>query len=368
MVRSGGPTWCFRQNQRSQCSYHRLAVSEGEELASDLGKLESVPLRSVWSGEATHFTPWLAEPHNLKLLGDAIDFDLETIETEKRIGDFRLDILAKHRDSVEAVIIENQFGRTDHSHLGQLLTYAAGSRSEGSGSITIIWIAEAFSEPHRSALDWLNQSTDPGIRFFGVEIELWKIGASLPAPNFKLVSKPNDWQKAVAQQSQAVVDWKARYLRFWTGFVSFSTERKSILRLRTPSTQYWMDSAIGRARFTVTFTAAVRDGYAGCELYMSGSRAKEAFRILSQDREQIQEDLGFEVEFEELPSRVASRIVIRSKFDLKQESRWDEVFVWMLQKGESFSRVFTPLVRDLNLLDTADEPESAQSDEGDESR
>lgn len=330
---------------------------------STLGRIETVPLRSVWPGEATHFTPWLAEPQNLKLLGESIGFDLETIETEKRIGDFRLDILAKHRDSVEAVIIENQFGRTDHSHLGQLLTYAAGSRGEGSGAQTIIWIAECFSEPHRSALDWLNQATDPGIRFFGVEIELLKIGQSLPAPNFKLISKPNDWQKAVAHDSQAVGDWKARYLRFWTGFVNYATERKSLLRLRTPSTQYWMESPIGRAHFVISFTAAVRDGVAGCEIYLSGSKAKEAFRILQRDQVRIQQELGFNVDFEELPARMASRIVIRSKFDLKQEDGWNDVFLWMLEKGEAFSRTFSGRVRDLRLSGATDEADEIVTEE-----
>src|SRR5271156_5846626 len=142
--------------------------ARGEPMDSriQLGKLERVNIRDVWKSEAQDFTPWLCQPENLSILSDAVGLELEVQEKEFHIGEFRLDILARVKESGEAVVIENQFWKTDHSHLGQLLTYAAGV-GEGGGAKSVIWLTESFAEPHRSALDWLNRITDPSIKFFG---------------------------------------------------------------------------------------------------------------------------------------------------------------------------------------------------------
>ncbi len=92
------------------------------------------------------------------------------------------------------VLTENPLEQTDHSHLGQLLTYADGLQV-----VTIVWVAARFTEEHRAALDWLNAVTEESINFFGLEIELWRIGNSAMAPKFNVVSKPNDWSRIVSE-------------------------------------------------------------------------------------------------------------------------------------------------------------------------
>ncbi len=161
-----------------------------------LGKLKEVEVRELWKGEATDFTPWLAKEDNIALLNDAIGIDLEVIKQEKDVGPYRADILCKDTIADHYVLIENQLERTDHTHLGQLLTYAAGL-----DAVSIIWISKTFTEEHRAALDWLNRITEEGINFFGIEITAYRIGESLPAPKFNIVSKPNDWVKHVKKIS-----------------------------------------------------------------------------------------------------------------------------------------------------------------------
>jgi hypothetical protein len=113
-----------------------------------LGRLERVDLRTYWVREDLEFTPWLAHGDNIKLLGDAIGIELEMEAQEKGVGAFRADIFCKDAATDNWVLIENQLERTDHVHLGQLLTYAAGLNV-----VTIVWIAERFTEEHRAALD-----------------------------------------------------------------------------------------------------------------------------------------------------------------------------------------------------------------------
>ena len=153
-----------------------------------LGRLEKVPLRDFWKHEAADFTPWLAAEENISLLEEVIGLELAVEAQEQRVGPFRADLLCKDTGSNQWVLIENQIESTDHRHLGQLLTYAAGLEA-----VTIVWIAERFTEEHRAALDWLNQITDERFTFFGLEIELWRIGDSPIAPKFNLISKPNNW-------------------------------------------------------------------------------------------------------------------------------------------------------------------------------
>jgi hypothetical protein len=189
-----------------------------------LGRLERVDVRDVWQKESEDFTPWLASEENIALLGDAIGLELEVEAQEKDVGPFRADILCKDTATGNWVLVENQLERTDQGHLGQLLTYAAGLQA-----VTIVWVAERFTDEHRAALGWLNEITDDRFNFFGLEIELWRIGTSPVAPKFNVVCKPNDWSKTVAAgaaqvQIESLTDTKKLQLEFWTAFRSHVEE------------------------------------------------------------------------------------------------------------------------------------------------
>ena len=130
-----------------------------------LSRVERVSLRDCWSKEATDFTPWLASEENISLLADALGLnELEVKSQEERVGPYRADILCVEAGTGRIVLIENQLEKTNHLHLGQILTYAAGL-----DAVTIVWIAERFTEEHRAAIDWLNRITDTNFNFFGIE-------------------------------------------------------------------------------------------------------------------------------------------------------------------------------------------------------
>ena len=154
----------------------------------NLAKIERVDLREAWPNEARDFTPWLAA--NIVDLGEALGMDLELQDTEAAVGSYSLDVLATDLNQNRPVIIENQLETTDHDHLGKLLTYAAGYDAN-----VIVWLTREVRDEHRAALDWLNQRTGEDTQFFGVVVELLKIDDSRLAPQFKIVSSPNDWRK-----------------------------------------------------------------------------------------------------------------------------------------------------------------------------
>ena len=173
---------------------------DGSMTTTEMGRLERVALRDIWTTEAQDFTPWLAQPENLAVLSETLNMDLETAGQEESVGPFRADILCRDTLDDSWVLIENQLERTDHTHLGQLLTYAAGLQT-----VTIVWVAANFTDEHRAALDWLNEITDERFRFFGLEVELWKIGNSPAAPKFNIASRPNPTgQRPRCARSQTV--------------------------------------------------------------------------------------------------------------------------------------------------------------------
>ena len=176
-------------------------MSQSESAANSdipLGRLTQVDLRDAWETEAGDFTPWLARDENILLLGEAIGLELEVEALERNVGPFRADILCKDTATGDRVLIENQLERTDHAHLGQLLTYAAGLET-----VTIVWISKKFTDEHRAALDWLNRITGAKFSFLGLEIQVWRIGNSQPAPKFNVVSQPNEWTQGVSDAAKS---------------------------------------------------------------------------------------------------------------------------------------------------------------------
>lgn len=153
-----------------------------------LGKLVRASARVAWPHEAHAFTPWLAS--NLDSLSEALGLKLTLIEVEHAVGRYSADLLLEDTDG-RRVIVENQFGQTDHDHLGKLLTYCAGSDAR-----VVIWISETLNDEHLAAMEWLNQNTGEDVGFFGVELELLQIGDSPYAPNFRVRVRPNSWVKA----------------------------------------------------------------------------------------------------------------------------------------------------------------------------
>ncbi len=151
------------------------------------GELKILNMRDAWKHEAHDFTPWLKD--NISELGKALGLDLEAKNAEEKIGRFYLDLLAQEKDG-RIVAIENQFNSTDHSHLGQLLTYAAGS-----GAQILIWVTEYVQEEHQAAIEWLNRRTDTETEFYLVKVEVLQIDNSMKAYKFIPVVIANQWQK-----------------------------------------------------------------------------------------------------------------------------------------------------------------------------
>ena len=330
-----------------------------------LGRLEPVALRKAWPNEASNFTPWLAEEINLAQLGDAIGIQLELERVEKEVGSFSADILAKDINTQQWVLIENQIAPTDHSHLGQLLTYAAGLDARA-----IVWIAETFREEHRAAIDFLNRATTDEFAFFAVQIELWRIGESAFAPRFSIIAKPNNWSKQAQAVKQAaegeLTETQKAYRQFWSGLIEKAKDRYPALAARQPYKGSWQfaERLRGGNPDFASNASFPWDRSLRCEIYVAGTLAKAAFRVLRDKKNEIEHAFGATLEWEELPQSVACRIAyyMPGLEKCSDKSHWDAQQEWLLQWWPKLSDAVRPFVQALDPLKLEDDGTTSSED------
>ncbi len=303
-----------------------------------LGQLEKVNLREIWEREDTHFTNWLAEDENMSILMNEIGISAENVKTEDRAGRFNCDITADEVETSKKIIIENQLEKTDHSHLGQLLTYA----SSFDASI-IVWVVAEVTDEHKQAIEWFNKNMIDKISFFLVKVELWRIGNSEPAAKFNIIVEPNDWAKITynkSSYSNEMTERKLMNLSFWQSLVEFSENNQNSLKItRKPRPQHWYStSSIGISKVDLTFIIASRDSYIAVQLYISD---QEIYNRLEQNKNEFNDYLSdLEVVWMPLPDKKASRIITKFQCDVNNEDMWDQYHKWIVQTGELFVKAF----------------------------
>jgi hypothetical protein len=311
-----------------------------------LGKLQQVDLRHYWADEARHFTPWLAQDENIEELCNTIGIDIEVEGTELFIGSFKADIVGRDIANNQKVIIENQLEKSNHDHLGKIITYASGL-----GASVIIWICRTITEEHRQAIDWLNQNTHNGVAFFALEIELWQIDNSNPAPKFNVICRPNEWVKTTQEigLSKSLSDTRSVQLAYWNFVKEYFKEHDSFVSLRTPRASHRYSTSIGRSKFSMGLTANTVQNRLGCEIYIRGVDAKKAFAALHQDKDAIEQALQTKLQWQELPNRQDTRIILYHEGNIKDEATWPQSAEWFRVWAEAFTRVFRPRIEALIL-------------------
>lgn len=304
------------------------------------------------------------------MLGEALHLVQLTLQTTERgVGDFSADIVALDEGGIE-VLIENQLESTDHRHLGQVLTYLAGLNRE---EAIVVWVATRFREEHRAAIDWLNRQTSEGFDFFGVEIEVIRIGDSNPAPRFNVVAMPNDWAKHASQTARRVVsdtpsETGAFYQDYWLSLREAMEVDGDATRFPKAWPRHWLPFKIGRSGFQLTVNIYREERMIRVELYMhqKDMPPKQAFKALEARRPEIESDYGSPLDWQELPDRRASRIATYLKdVDVANKNDWARQHRWIAEQLKEFRHVFTERVKRLALteLPNASEQE-AESENG----
>ena len=321
-------------------------------IPENLGKLERVDLREVWRNEADDFTPWLAMQKILDDLGDTLGMQIEFQAREEAVGPYSADILCRDIDDDSYVVIENQLEETDHDHLGKLLTYAAHFKAS-----TVVWVAKAFSDQHRAAIDWLNETSAEGTQFFALEIEVWRIGESAYAPKFNMVAKPNNWTKGGRTNAASLTETRQVQLDFWKGFYDHVSQHGQQIKLTAgPQAKRRMAvGGVGRPGFRLSAVASTYSetrGWNGQELRAElrisrGELSGQFHDLLQSEKSDIEREMGGELGWYNPEDTNACRIYSRKDVDLYDPDARNEQYTWLLEQLESLRRVFAERIRNL---------------------
>ena len=306
-----------------------------------LGRIEEVKLSEIWPHEAHNFTRWLAEQENLNLLGRELGIGMELLQPEATVGPYRLDILAREVGGVgRKIAIENQLGYTDHSHLGQLLTYTAGVESR-----IVIWIARGFTDQHRAAIDWLNRWTPVAFEFYGVEIHTVRIGESIPAPDFRVVASPDGWTRERQPAQVSPSPFAEQYREFFQPLVDELNRNGFTDKTQADPTASQGFSTISK---TYSYYASLEDEQAWVYLWLYGGPLRRdfinlVFDRLSEHRIEIEAEIGINLNWQRLGNWWYSYVALASEGLVDDPpQKQAEVRTWMLETLPRFRDVFNP--------------------------
>ncbi len=305
-----------------------------------LSKIQTIKPREIWKHEAHDFTQWLAKEDNINILCETLDLNIHNIKTESAAGRYNVDIVADDIDNNCKVIIENQLEKTDHKHLGQLLTYASAFDAS-----VIIWLVTDFTEEHTQAIDWFNRHISDSISFFLVQIQVIKIDDSPPAPLFKIISQPNNWGKSIKKSNSgdAISDTKLLQKDFWTELKDYANKNISLNLGRTPRPKHWYNISFGSSRCHICLTMNTTKEYIGCEIYIRDDM--NLYNIFYKNKESIESNIKSELNWMDLPNATASRIQTIYECHPLDRSRWNEYFEWCTNEIQKFADEFSKYIK-----------------------
>ncbi len=308
----------------------------------NFGELERIEPRQIWRREDSDFTPWLARPENLRRLGNAVGIEMELERTEVSVGTFFADMLATDTQTGLRIIIENQIEKSDHDHLGKLLTYAAIL-----DVATVLWITTRFTEEHLRTLDWLNSHTSDEIAFYGVEFELLRIGDSLPAIQFNVVSHPNEMVRRTAVAlTENISEPKRQQLAFWT---KFSVKLRDVgeFSVQNPRPQNWFNVSLGKTGIYLANICNTWDCFVGVRVYISGKIANAMLPYLESRKSEIESVIGETLSWNPSPEKQDKVILLKRPIDFGNPADINEAVDWMVEYTLLFRKAFSKIISEM---------------------
>ncbi len=273
-------------------------------------------------------------------MNDILGLTLTDIKKEIFVGSYRCDLVAQDETTGTKVIIENQLEASNHDHLGKVITYASGLNAN-----VIVWIVTQAREEHRSAIEWLNNNTGNDLSFFLIELHAYRIGDSLPAPKFEIIEKPNGFIKyaKVNNGKNELSVAESEKLAFWTMFNEVLTDNEKPFNVRKATTNHWYNVAIGTSEACISINLVNKDSCIIVEVYIDDN--KTLFDNLFTNKDEIEAELGFALNWKRLNHKKASRIASQIPgLNFNDHSNYYELMGKTIERVIAMRKVFTKYI------------------------
>lgn len=308
-----------------------------------IGKIERVPLRDIWKHEAYDFTTWLQD--NIDVLNDELGLSLSNPEREQSAGSFSVDLVAED-EAGNPVIIENQLAKSDHDHLGKVITYLTAI-----GAKTAIWIVANPRPEHVGAISWLNESSSAN--FYLIKVEGIKIGDSEPAPLLTLIVGPSEESRQVGKKKKELSERFPIRHEFWEQLLAAAKKKTKLHAQISPNQFSWVGASAGKRGLNFNYVIRQHDGKV--ELYIdrgldSDEENKRIFDIFYSNQPEIEQAFGDPLSWERLDTKRASRIAYTIKNGGYRDSeKWNEIRTAMIDGMCRLADALKPLIKQLKI-------------------
>lgn len=307
-----------------------------------VAKIERVPLREVWRHEAHDLTRWLEE--NPDVLSEVIGLTLSSVERERAAGAFSVDLVAED-DTGRTVVIENQLERSNHDHLGKLITYTAMMDAQ-----VAIWIVADPRPEHVRALSWLNESAPSD--FYLLKIEGIQIAGSPPAPLLTLIVGPSSETREIGETKRDLAERHFIRKDFWTALLERARPLTRLHSGLTPNHDTWMGTGAGRTGLAYTYV--MTQHRSGVELYIDRGRDSDKenmhiFNALYENRDAIESVYGGPLDWQPIEGKRACRIRQDFEGGYRDDDRWPEIQDRMIDAMIRFEAALKPYIDGLSV-------------------
>jgi len=311
---------------------------------STIQKINKVPLREIWNKEDKDFTKWLEE--NIDYLNEVIGFDITVLSREEKVGPFKVDLYGEDNFG-NKVIIENQLEKTDHGHLGQIITYLVNLEAN-----TAIWITKEPTEEHIKVIDWLNEITPDDMSFYLIKLEAIKIGDhSAAAPLFTVIKRPTTEKKQIGSERKEYAQRHVFREKFWNQFLLEVNKKNSLFKNISPSTDSWIGIGVGKGGINLNLVVSKK--YARPEIYINrGDKEtnKEIFDYFYKLKAKIEKDFGNKLVWEKMEDNVTSRIKYQlDDVNIFDEEDWPKMIEFLIDSSARMYKAFKEPIKKLKI-------------------
>lgn len=317
----------------------------------EFSPLKQPSFSEYWEVEED-FSEWLAAEDNIHHLQEVLGLHgLVAEELEREVEGYFVDIFARDETFEVEVVVENQFGRSDHDHWGKANTYSSNLDAD-----VIVWIAGEFTDGHLEAVRDHNDTADRAV--FALRAEVIEIEGCDRAA-FRLVPEvePTDWpygedvERGVYQE------------QFFEQFVSFAEEEghetfaSGRVHPYSSSTPHVYHHPISEDVSTSDYRLSLRATGTGLAIWLEINKDDDhvAFDTFNANRQEINEELRSRISGDaEITWERGSEDKIRDivalqytegEFDLRAVNRYDSYHRWLLSATKALRSVFAARIQ-----------------------